>query len=142
MNENRYDQAFLDFGNGEKNDNIVVYLNELNLTPTVSVYNQENKVGSVKADASVVLNKWYHYAVTMNDQKLTLYVNGALIKSTQCEMKLNDNPKMVNYLGRTSWISGDYSSADFDEIKVFNRSLPQLEIQNDMFNKFSYIMEI
>ena len=142
VNDNKYDQAFLDFGNGEKNDNIVFYLSELNLIPIVSVYNQENQVGSVKADASVVLNKWYHYAVTMNEQKLSLYVNGALIKTYLCTMKLNDNPKMINYIGRSSWISGDYASADFDEIKVFNRSLSQQDINNDMFNKFSYIIEV
>lgn len=142
INENKYDQAFFDFGNGENNDNIVFYLSELNMIPVVSVYNQENKIGSIKSDFPIALNKWYHYTIIMNEQKLSLYVNGALVKTQECSTKLNDNPKLINYIGRSSWISGDYASADFDEIKIFNRALSQQDINNDMFNKYPYIMEV
>jgi hypothetical protein len=126
---NLYDQTLLDFGNGAKNDNIVFYLSERNLIPVVSVYNGEDQVGSLRADKSVELNKWYNFAVTLSDVNLSLYINGALVKSHECSMKIDSTKRKTNYLGRSSWASEDYASADFDEIKIYNRCQSPVEIE-------------
>jgi hypothetical protein len=143
LTENRYDQSLFDFSNGESNDNVLMYMSMLKLIPVVSVYDAENQSGKMTADTSVELNKWYHYAVTMSDTQLVLYLDGEPIKSLRCSMKLNDSPKTINYIGRSSWNSGDFTTAgDFDEFKILTRSLSQAEIQNEVSNKISYIIEI
>ena len=142
IKENRYGQTIFDFGNGEKNGNIILYLADKTLKPVVTVYNGQEQVGIIYSDTPIALGRWSHYTVMMSGTELSLYVNANLIKLHQCTSILNDRPKVINYFGKSSWTSGDYAAADFDEIKIYNCSLSHPEILEDMLNTFSYIMEV
>ena len=134
VNENRFNQALFDFGNGQKNENIYFYMSQYSLKPTVAVYNRATRIGFARSDVEIHLAEWHHYAITMNQRTLSLYVDGVLAEQVVCSAKINEITRKVNYIGRSSWKSGDYAAADFDEIKIFNRTVSIQEINEEMLS--------
>ncbi|MEP6539622.1 MAG: DUF2012 domain-containing protein [Bryobacteraceae bacterium] len=80
------------------------------------------------------LNTWYHVAGVYNatSQTLDIYVNGVLnngvLSGTVQSSQINSNVN-VN-IGRR--FGGDYFNGVIDDVRVYNRTLTQAEIQSDM----------
>ena len=76
---------------------------------------------------------WHHVAATFSGSNLLLYVNGVL-KGSQAVTLMTDS--MPLYFGAKSEDSG-YFKGNLDEILVFNRQLPQTEIQQNINKSIS-----
>ena len=79
---------------------------------------------------------WVHVAFTYDGSKNKMFLNGTLSSSTSTNSIGISSIKTSNYIGRYVHISKScpYCLGDFvlDELKFFNRPLPQAEIINDM----------
>ncbi len=78
---------------------------------------------------SVLLNTWYHVAMTYNQSNLTLYVNGAVDAYTNVTGSIITSTEPLRIGGSDSGFWGNYKFAGvIDEATVYNRALSATEI--------------
>ncbi len=77
---------------------------------------------------SADLNTWKHVAMTYDGTTLRLFVGGALISSGAATHSTNNNPLLFGHWSPAS----EYFDGLIDEVRLYNRSLTQSEIQSDM----------
>jgi hypothetical protein len=82
---------------------------------------------SLYGPLTLKINAWQHYAITISGTMATVYVDGKLyLQSTL--FKPRSISRTSNYIGCSNW--PDCSPyAYLDDLKIFNRSLAQAEIQ-------------
>jgi hypothetical protein len=108
--------------------------------PYVNVYNGGSTTGNHQSTTLVRTGQWNHFATTLTGTNLRFYMNGVQMVSATVSRPKNI-VRNTCYLGRSNW--GDSpANADVDELKIFNRSLTQSEVINDMNFNTSYIIEI
>ncbi len=86
------------------------------------------------------LNQWQHLACVYSFPYYFIYINGTLVtapgsQTTYSSFSINNVVRTSNFVGRSNWnfMDGD-ADADFDDLKIFNRSLSQQEIGIEMNN--------
>lgn len=72
---------------------------------------------------------WTHLAATYDGDTLRLYVDGNLEASLQLGDPITTNALPLT-IGGNSW--GEYFPGAIDELRIYNRALTQIEIQQDM----------
>lgn len=87
---------------------------------------------SIASSHSIQLNKWQHVAVTYNGTHAVFYVNGTAqtpdLTSARGPIRTNTNGL---YIGNSS-SSGRAFDGIIDELRIWNRTLSQSEIQAEM----------
>ena len=77
--------------------------------------------------------KWYHFALVYDGEKLRFYVNGSLFEETS--YKAMEDPLTAEIIIGSAKKNGEYifPEGDFDgivdELMIFNRTLSQQEIR-------------
>ena len=76
------------------------------------------------------VNAWTHVALTYDGSTLRLYVNSTQVatRAATGAIQTTTNPLWIG--GNTPY--GEYFQGLIDEVRVYNRALPQTEIQTDM----------
>ncbi|MEN6306501.1 MAG: LamG-like jellyroll fold domain-containing protein, partial [Anaerohalosphaeraceae bacterium] len=123
---------FIDFGNGSGSDNILLarYSNSNDLI--FECYNGSTNGGSVQAAGAIELNKWQHFAATLDSAGNTkLYKNGTLIKSGTTGL-FKKIARINSYLGKSNWNADQLYQGIMDEVQIFNSALTQQQIQTLM----------
>lgn len=98
----------------------------------------ELKTGStiqkVVSTRKPVVNTWNFYTVTLEDNTLSIYLNGTLIgKSATFTLRPYDiGATSNNYIGKSQWASDPYQKGTVDEFRFFNYALSPAEIKNLM----------
>lgn len=84
----------------------------------------------LKSTISALAGQFYHLACTWNGTSLSLYVNASLNNSiAQAITPLsNSQPLYIGQFGN----SADRLDGTIDEVRIYNRALSQVEIQQDM----------
>jgi concanavalin A-like lectin/glucanase superfamily protein/Big-like domain-containing protein/glucose/sorbosone dehydrogenase/Calx-beta domain-containing protein len=85
---------------------------------------------SAVGTASLLLNVWTHLAATYDGATLRLYVNGGQVGTLARSGSMAVSTRVLRIGGNAVW--GEYFSGRIDEVRVYNRTLSQVEIQNDM----------
>ncbi|HOW65336.1 MAG TPA: S41 family peptidase [Candidatus Paceibacterota bacterium] len=89
------------------------------------------KLGILQAPAEIRTGEWYHLAGTYDGQTLAVYVNGVKIQSESVSGNLTiDDSDLLIGKGDPDFSSGEYFHGLLDEIRVWNVSRTQAEIQN------------
>ena len=78
---------------------------------------------------ALLLNQWYHMAVTYNNSTAFCYLNGTLIYTMDISSETANNLPTMTYIGRPNWATR-FFSGKFDDLGVWNRVLTQQEITN------------
>ena len=120
------DQKLFDFGNSENE--------HFYLTPRSSDGQKLRfgiKSGNVEETIEVTQSlfwKWVHVAVTLDNNKASLYVNGVLAaNSDQFTLKPMDIMGSLNYIGRSQ--AGDnFFNGRIDDFRVYNYALSPEEV--------------
>src|SRR5207247_1294677 len=73
---------------------------------------------------------WTYLAATYDGSKETLYLNGAPVASVPLEDSIGVSDGNLKIGGNSVW--SEWFSGLIDEVRVYNRALPQEEIQIDM----------
>lgn len=76
-----------------------------------------------------VLNKWFHLAITYDGSSIKLYVNGTLQDSQSATGNIRSSGTgiLLGSYQNSYWFNGT-----IDEVRIYNRTLNQTEIQADM----------
>ncbi len=74
-----------------------------------------------------VAGQWYHVVGTYDGVTIKIFVNGVLMNSQALTTTIGSNTFPL-YIGENSQATGRNWSGDIDEIKVFNRALPDTEV--------------
>jgi hypothetical protein len=89
-----------------------------------------NSPVGVNGTAQVPLNTWTHLAVTYNNSRLILYVNGNVVRNIAVSGTLLTSTGVLRIGGNSVW--GEFFQGIIDEVRLYNRALSQAEIQADM----------
>jgi hypothetical protein len=90
--------------------------------------------------------EWAHLAVSVSDERAQMYLNGERVIADQVTSSaattiFKDAVRHTCYFGG-SWSGLDYTDADFDEIKFFDRALSYEEIKYDFKSIKSFTSKI
>lgn len=77
------------------------------------------------------LNKWYHFAFTINGSNGTIYLNGNMIANAMM-IPPRANIRTFNHFGRSQYSADKEANAIFDDFMIFNKSLTQDEVKRVM----------
>lgn len=103
--------------------------------------NPQAYYGHYSNENIVPLNKWNHYAVTMNGQTMNAYLNGKLISArsltTNGQIDFSylqlGNSTNTNLIGATSTVSPGllyFFKGELDDFRIYNRPLSSSEVLN------------
>jgi hypothetical protein len=121
--------AFLSFGNGAGNDNIV--LNRVGVSGDLQlrVFSGAMPGNSVVATNALWLNQWQHFTATISSTGVSkLYKNGNEIASGLTFLPRNV-VRTNNYIGRSNWAADSFYDGALDDFRVYGRVLTRSEIQ-------------
>ena len=99
--------------------------------PTATTTNYVGTFGSHNPSSIIFqLNRWEHLTVTYNNTVMKVYINGVIGVSNKVYLPANVL-RTSNFIGKSHW--GDVNAnCEFDDLKIFNKSLTQLEIYKVM----------
>jgi hypothetical protein len=121
-----------DFGNSTGYDN-VLYDPSRNL---VSIYNNSNS-STTTARQKIGLNEWTHVAITLKSDTLRIFNNGIKVAETTDNLIPAGDSTSMNYIGRSHWGAEPYFDGLIDEFRLYNKSLTEKEIKEDMYKKLT-----
>lgn len=80
----------------------------------------------IETDVSTpdIWHKWNHIAVTLDDEKVTLYLNGeAVASSSDITIRPSDFKPFANYIGRSQFATDPMFKGNIDDFMIFNYPL-------------------
>jgi hypothetical protein len=129
-NQNR----LLDFGNGHLDSVLFAISYYTSSQPYLVISRGSNWTGNMVSNSFLALNVWTHLTSVFDGSYAYIYLNGTQVLN---QSTINIYPPNVSrsncYIGRSNWYPGDKdANAYFDDIKIYNRSLSNEEIIQDM----------
>jgi hypothetical protein len=117
---------FIDFGNGQKSNNVLASFYENTGLVHFETYINANSGGFVRSPSAVPLNQWTHIACVLRENTGTIYINGNPVASGKMTAPLNVT-RSKNYFGKSNW--GDpYLNSTMDEIRIWNYARSSADI--------------
>ncbi|MDX8045305.1 immunoglobulin-like domain-containing protein [Gracilibacillus sp. S3-1-1] len=117
-----------DFGH-DTDINMFLTLNSDNGDTRFAIKNGGEEQRVIKDPPQVQVDKWMHYAVTLSNNKTSLYINGQEVASsddvTLKPSNLGDTTK--NFIGKSQW-SDPYLAGQIDDFYIFDRALSAEEV--------------
>ena len=99
---------------------------------TISTNTEFTEYDSNFKNHKIELNKWFHFALVCNKDKTDVYLNGNRIWSYNHFNNFISNNSLL-YLGRDIPGGDEYFTGAIDDLKLYNRSLSENEIIDDMY---------
>ena len=139
-----YESArIIDFGIGSSNENIIFALDSTqsesspNIArgcptpyPTFIIYDGASKKSSVTSNRPLSENRWQHLAATFDGSQMNIYLDGVPVGAQSLQYVM---PKSLvrssNYVGKSNWAGDGKSFAYLDDLRFYNKSLNQTDIQ-------------
>ena len=118
----------IDFGNGGLSDNIQFlssYSDRGQPTFYVYIYNYGS---SVDPNMQLIIGQWTHLVFTLKESVGTLYMNGLQISQTNTMYVPRNVNRTLNYVGKSNWDGVSNLWADLDDLRFYNRSMTQAEV--------------
>ncbi len=117
---------FIDFGNGEYNNNVFFYRMGTSTDLAFNVMNGD--VGSIIQAPALELNTWQFIAVTMdNTGNAVLYKNGSPLVAGKISIP-NDVVRTGNFIGKSNWESDALYAGMMDDLRYYNYALSGTDI--------------
>jgi hypothetical protein len=130
----------IDFGNGPNADNIIFSLTQSNsLQPLFQFYTGLDLFLTTISNIQITLNQWQFLTVTFNGTNARIYSNGILIgeSNTQNNIRTLNLSRSNCFIGKSNWAENDYSHSYLDDLRFYNKSLTQEQI-NELMDYYQY----
>lgn len=128
----------IEVSNGRGNNNIILGLTQnLDRLPVCKMFSDSITLLTIKSTIELSLNVWHHLTCVFSSPNGYIYINGTSYTTITDPFAGNPNSvvRSSNFVGRSNWYPTDQdTNADLDELKIFNRSLTQKEILQEMNN--------
>ncbi len=119
-------ESFFNYGNGNLNQNIMLYRDGTNANVKFAVYNGTN-LSAILVSNVLVLNEWQQLTVTVGPTgAAALYTNGVLAK-TGTVFAVPSVLRTNNFFGRASG-GGSYHDGAIDDVRLYTRPLSTNEV--------------
>jgi hypothetical protein len=122
-----------DFGNGEGVRNIYLSLsNGSDCVPIAGVIHDQSF--GVESSQLCTLNQWQLLTATFDGHAMKIYINGTLTGTNTLSSNIV-MPILIrtqNYVGKSNWNRDGYSHSFIDELRFYNKSLTQSQINQLM----------
>lgn len=119
------DVHVFDFGNGDSQHMYLTLNDGSNMCFSIS---SEDKVETLKA--AKVTSGTRHVALTMDDNTVTLYVDGAIVAQTgSITMRPSDLHPVLNYVGRSQDATKQVFNGVLDDFRVYNYALTEADVK-------------
>ena len=132
--------GIFDFANGQRNNNFYIALQMHNFIGIRSCLCDSTVCNpDLRSMGALQLNKWYFISVVLENRSLMIYINGELNVKAIFPSNLPSNVlRNSNYIGAHNWAQGSSNNLNgtIDDLKIFNRSLNQTEINKEMNSIF------
>jgi|AntRauTorcE11898_2_1112593.scaffolds.fasta_scaffold01228_8 hypothetical protein len=130
---NTWSRVF-DFGNGPGADNVIIALSNSNSGKLSFHVRSSSSNDSFVMDDPLPVGEWVHVALKIeHNVQGWAYINGVREK-----IGLLRQPEGVqrtrNYIGKSNWSDNAYADVVFDEMRLYDYSRSEEEIQHDMFH--------
>ena len=137
----RWHSRLFDFGNDSENNLMFTFWGTS--SNILFRYSRSNLPHPKATQRPVELNKWTHFAASLEGNIAKTYLNGELQATNLINPPLNLNTKS-NFIGHSNnHLYGDQDvDAIFDDIKIYERALDLNEIQQDLTSKLDTINEL
>ena len=114
---------FVELGVGQASDNIIAYRRSTTNDLSFVVYTGATAGTEVTASGVLELNRWQHFAITMDATGSTrIYKNGLLVGSGQTSVP-RDVLRTNNFIGRSNWAVDPYYAGSVDEVAIYDKTL-------------------
>jgi hypothetical protein len=124
---------FIDFGQGQSDDNILFARNGTSSDLTFEVYNNTGSGGKVTATGAITNSTWQHFVATVNSSgAVVIYKNGSVIQTGTTAVPNNVTRNNV-YIGRSNWAADAYYAGNMDDLRIFSRDIDANEVI-DLYN--------
>lgn len=122
---------FVDFGNGQANDNIIFGRVGTGTNLFAEVWNGSSNGGRVTtATGAISLNTWQMFTVTVDASgNVKIYKNAQLIQTGTTAVPQNV-VRTRNYIGRSNWSADAYYQGSMDDVRIYSYPLDQTAITN------------
>lgn len=122
--------GFIDFGNGDSNNNILFGYSSTTSSLLFTVFNGTANLGTVAATDVIELNKWQHFAATVDVcGYAVLYKNGMPIKTGTTSPPWNVT-RTNNYIARNNQSADTYYQGRLDDIRIYKKTLDANDIKD------------
>lgn len=121
------------FGVGKGGFSNVVGLNFWNIYKGSNLLSLASCVNYYNSDYTLLENKWFHFAVTKSNNKISYYVNSVLVGSSTILSTNVPTNKIFFGTSGSSINAKTFFNSILDDIGIWNRALTQDEI-NDLYN--------
>ncbi len=119
-------ESFINFGNGNQNNNLMLYRDGTNANVKFAIYNGTN-LSAILVSNVLVLNQWQQLTVTVGPTGTTsVFTNGVLAKT----QNLFIAPSLLrtnNFFGQNSG-GGGYHDGAIDDVRFYTRPLSTNEV--------------
>ena len=124
----------IDFGNGQTADNVLLALDAgNNKKPALGVFNGAVTISQPISSQTISLNQWQFLSATYDGSTIKIYINGAQTASASfAYTPLSTMTRTNNYIGKSNWDQDGVSSTYIDDLRFYNISLSQNQIQTLM----------
>ena len=90
-----------------------------------------NATSSNTAPTALILNEYSHVLATKSGNNCSIYINGTISKSFNCQINQNMNGQL--FIGARASGVTEFFDGTIDEVQIYNRALTQNEI-NQLYN--------
>ena len=128
----------IDFGNGEKSDNIVLTIGSTNgiLIPAIVIHNGGQLITRTISPEALVVSQWQLLTGTFDGNQTRIYINGSLMISANVIYSSTSVNRTKNYIGKSNWAENGFSDSLLDDLRFYNKSLNPTEIIELMNSNF------
>ncbi|MBR6320379.1 MAG: RICIN domain-containing protein [Prevotella sp.] len=78
---------------------------------------------TVDCPSKLTVFKWHHVAVTLGQGQATIYVDGEPVATGAVSIKPSDVRPVLNYLGRSQFLSDPFFTGYIDDVRIYNHAL-------------------
>jgi hypothetical protein len=127
----------IECGNGPNKQNVqFVYTKSTTGLPALVIYKPDGSHLIITSIVQLDLNKWQHVAFVLDYPNAYIYINGVRTAFSKSLILPENSIRTQCYIGKSNFVADKLANGDFDEIKIFNRSLTDKEVQFEMNNDF------
>ena len=120
---------FIDFGNGEYDNNIVFGRHMSTNNLFFEAYDNTSSGGQVIASGAIQLNQWQMFTATLDASgNVILYKNGTQVATGTTALPSNLE-RVNNYIGRSNWDADSYYQGRMDDVRIYNYALSPEQVQ-------------
>jgi len=124
-------ERIIDFGNGQANDNIIVYRTSTGTSLEFYLFNGSTSYGIATGNGAIVQNEWavWSFRYTASSRQIEILKNGVLFAIGTAAAAITDKTLSSTRIARSNWSAGDnYTNMNTVGLYVYDSYLSDTQV--------------